>query len=306
MKYDVSDLQYFIALQESNSANTPDYSAGKWNQRAASWEKERKTGTKGQTSERVQATVDYLRSRGLLTSEQDVADIGCGPGRFATAFAKTAHWVTGFDISEKMVRYGMEYAKKTGQNNVTLRVCDFQKLDPEKEGLVRAFDLVFSSLTPAVHGMDSLEKSMAMSRAYCCNITHISSDNQLERRIMRELFDKEPPDRWNGRWFYSLFNILFLMGYYPEVTYYDRHMERRICPDDDYAFLLMEHLLPPNECTRDNQERIKSWLLGHMDNEERVTEVSDTCYGRILWDIRRKDKRPDYRPEKQRQGILLN
>lgn len=290
-----ADLQYFIAMQEAQPTDAPDHSAEKWNRRAEAWEKARTGGTKGSGDDRIQNTVDYLRSRGLLTPDQDVADIGCGPGRFAAAFAQTAHWVTGFDISENMVRYGMEHAAREGRHNVTLRTCDFQTMDLEAEGLAGAFDLVFSSLTPAIHGMKGLEKSMAMSRAYCCNITHISSQNQLRIRMMREVFHREPPARWNGRWFYSLFNVLYLMGYYPEVTYYNRHQEYRIRPDRAYAELMAEHLLPPQECTERSLEQIWSWLQANTDSDGRITEITDTCYGRTLWDVRRREPRPDYR-----------
>ena len=57
----------------------------KWDRRAESWERERVHGQKGE--ERVRSTVAYLESRELLRPEYQVADIGCGPGRFAVAFA---------------------------------------------------------------------------------------------------------------------------------------------------------------------------------------------------------------------------
>ena len=37
--------------------------------------------------ERVISAINYLDSKGLLEKNYDVADIGCGPGRFAAAFA---------------------------------------------------------------------------------------------------------------------------------------------------------------------------------------------------------------------------
>lgn len=290
------DLNYFIDMQESQPANVPDHSAEKWNQRADAWEKEYANERKG--DERIRSTVDYLQNRGLLRADCDVADIGCGPGRFAVEFARYVHSVVGFDISEKMVHYGMEYAKREGLQNVTLRTCDFQTLDIEKGGLTGAFDLVFSSLTPAIHGMNGLSKSIAMSRAYCCNITHIYSRNQLQSRIMREVFDREPPARWNGRWFYSLFNVLFLMGYYPEATYDHRYQKQRVCPDSDYVKLLMEQMLPPQEHIDENRVKIQAWIHAHTDGDGMLSETTDSCYGRILWDVRNQSERPDYRSMK--------
>lgn len=77
----------------------------------------------------------------------DIVDIGCGPGRFAAAFAKRVHNVVGLDISEKMVEHGMEHIQNEGLTNAVLHTCDFQTMDIEKEGYKGAFDLVFSSMT---------------------------------------------------------------------------------------------------------------------------------------------------------------
>jgi SAM-dependent methyltransferase len=297
------DLNHFIEMLESQPEDKPDLSVEKWNRRAEAWENERVSDRK--SDERIRSTVDYLRSRGLLHPGYDIADIGCGPGRFAVEFARSARSVTGFDISKKMVQYGMEHAEREGFRNVRLRTCDFQTLDLEKEGLKGAFDLVFSSLTPAVRGMNNLRKFMEMSRAYCCNITHIYSRNQLNDRIMREVFGREPPARWNGRWFYSLFNVLFLLGYYPEVTYDFRYQEKRIRPDTDYVNLLMEQMPSPQGCTRENEAKIWDWIHANADGEGMLTQNGDTCYGRTVWDVRIRSERPDYRLLKEAMDVPM-
>lgn len=291
----VFDLHYFIALQESQPIDTLDHSAEKWNHRADAWEKERVHGRRGTNNDRINNTVAYLKSRGLLGAKDDIVDIGCGSGCFAVEFARTTRSVMGLDIAEKMIHYGEEHAKREGVHNVTFCIRDFQTLDVEREGLAGRFDLVFSSLTPAIHGMNGLNKVIQMSRAYCCYVTHVSSTNQLERQIMWDVFDREPPVRWDGRCFYSLLNILFLMGYYPEVTYDHRHRERHIVSDADYVELLMEHMLSPQECTPENQARINTWIQKHADGDGAITEISDTCYGRILWDVRQRSNPRNYR-----------
>lgn len=85
----------------------------------------------------------------------------------------------GLDISDKMVKHGMEHIQNEGLNNAILYTCNFQTLDIDKSGYTHAFDLVFSSMTPAIHNMDGLIKSMEMSRAWCCNITHLDRRNSL-------------------------------------------------------------------------------------------------------------------------------
>lgn len=185
-----------------------------------------------------------------------------------------------------MIHYGLEYARREGVANLTLQALDFQTLEVEAAGLRRAFDLVFSSLTPAVHGQAGLEKMMDMSRAYCCNITHLYHRNSICRQLQEEVFGIPPVSPWGGRWFYSLFNLLLLRGYLPQTSY-DRQLEaRRFVPSQDYAAMLLERVLPPAERTEKNQARILAWLQAHTDGEGMLTETSEACYGRILWDVR--------------------
>ena len=289
-----ADLGYFIRLHESQAPQTPDHSAAKWDQRADAWEGDPNSQERTKNDDRVRDAVQYLTERGVLTPESAVADIGCGPGRFAAAFGKIARSVTGFDISERMVHYGREIAREAGLNNVDFRVCDFQSLDIEKEGLARQFDLVYCSLTPAVHGNNGLEKMMSLSRGYCCYITHIYGENQLERRIMQEVFGRDWKTRWTGRWFYSQFNVLYLSGYYPEASYYRRHRAHRFRPGPQYVEHFLEYILGPADRSQENAARIAAWLAAHTEEDGMLEEVSDTWYGRILWDVREKTERTIY------------
>ena len=288
-----ADLAYFIAMQESRPRNGPEHSAEKWNQRAESWKRERSNQRKG--DDRVNSAVAFLEQRGILCPDCDVVDIGCGPGRFAAAFARKANRVVGLDLSEKMVEHGMEYIREEGLTNAALHTCDFQTLDIDKAGYRGAFDLVFASMTPAIHGMNGLIKSMEMSRGWCCNVTHLGGGNSLRTQILKEVFGRPAPRQWTGRWFYSLFNVLYLMGYQPETSYDTHRRERWVEPDDDFVRSMMDYILPMEEQTGDNAVRIQTWLQKHRTEDGLVREVAEVTYGRILWDVRNKTERPDYR-----------
>lgn len=279
-------LQYFKRLQDSELPGTPDHAADKWDKRAEVWEQEYSDKRKMKSDDRIKDTADYLRGRGLLGPDCDVVDIGCGPGRFAAAFARTARHVVGLDISERMIHYGNAHAEREGLQNVSLRVCDFQTLDIEREGLAGKFDLVFSSITPAIHGMSGLEKAMRMSRKYCCDISFVHSANEMETAIMREVFGRERPSPWNTHWFYTTFNVLLLMGYYPEATYFKRHQENDLDSYAERAKLFLEQMLAPHEQTPENEARVLSWMRKRADANGTLTEVSDIWYGRLLWDVR--------------------
>ena len=140
-----SILDYFISLQESQPAELPERAIERWNKRADFWEDARKKKEKG--DERVISAINYLNSKGLLEKNYDVADIGCGPGRFAAAFARYVHKVVGLDISDKMVKHGMEHIQNEGLNNAILYTCNFQTLDIDKSEYKHAFDWALDCLS---------------------------------------------------------------------------------------------------------------------------------------------------------------
>jgi SAM-dependent methyltransferase len=292
-----NDIDYFIKLQNDGMPNAPKNSVEMWDRRADNWEKDYRDIEKKKSEDRIQVTVNYLRGQGLLGEDCDVIDIGCGPGRFVAEFARTAHYVTGFDFSPKMIQYGTEYLKREQIENASLYVRDFQTLDIEEENLAGKFDLVFSSNTPAVHDTSGLEKLMKMSRKYCCYVTHIHSENELESRIMGEVFGRERPPFWSGPRFYSIFNLLFLQGYYPEATYYKQDREFYIKPGSERSErveLFVEQMLDPSEHTSENAAKIEAWLRDHEDKEGLVKEVSVVWSGRLLWNINEKSIRAAY------------
>ena len=106
--------------------------------------------------------------------------------------------------------------------------------------------------------------------------------------MVREVFGREGGQELDGRWFYALFNVLFLMGYCPETGYETRHQERLVRPDGEYVEFVMEHALTPEEQTMENAARVLRWLEKNTDQEGMVREVTDSCYGTVFWDVRRR------------------
>ncbi len=287
------DLNYFLSLQENLYPDSPQYTASRWDRRAELWKEERRHQRKD--DDRAAVTAAYLLEKGILTPQCSVADIGCGPGRFAAAFARIAHSVVGFDLSEKMVDHGNAYLSHLGLENARLLCRDFKKMDIRKDGWEKAFDLVFASMTPAVHSLEGLQKAMDMSRGWCMNVSQVRHDNLLREQMLAEVFHRSSPERKEGQTFYALFNILFLMGYEPETSFSSRKKVTRRQPDEEYAAYMMEHALPLEEHTPENAGQIQRWLETRREEDGLLTEVSEAVYGRILWDVRSRRERPDYR-----------
>ena len=85
-----------------------------------------------------------------------------------------------------------------------------------------------------------------------------------------------------------MFNLLFLRGFLPEATYYSRREERRIVPDDGYVEGFMEGSLSEEERTGENREKIAAWLGGRTERDGAIRTVNTSCYGRLLWDVRKR------------------
>ena len=282
-------LRRFEELYAASADSTRASRRDTWDHRAGDWDgKYRKESERELHEVRITDTAARLRAKGFLGPDQDVADVGCGPGRFVAEFAKTARSVLGTDISPKMTRYGEAYCKEQGLTNVRFHPVDFPKADIRALGWEKQFDFVFSSITPAISGLRGLENLMAMSRAWCFNASFVYNNNVLQGDIMHTLFDREPRRYMtsHSHWFYELFSLLWYRGYYPECSYYKQHREQRLPADRATADRLTEYLLEENEVTEENRKRILRYLEERAGEDGCVCEISDCWFGWLLWDVR--------------------
>jgi SAM-dependent methyltransferase len=287
LRDNVNEIEYYRGVWERKMSPRIVHSQGIWNERAGEWIQDLGSDGTGKptTLVRVEAAASYLRSRGLLGAKSVVCDVGCGPGLFVMEFARTAKRATGIDYSERFIAYATELARKRGVANVSFECRDFIAIDIDGSGLEGAFDLVFTSITPAASGKGCLDKIMRMSRAFCFNTSFVHVDDSLAKRAAREVFNEEYAPRWNGNGFYALVNLLWLSGYYPETSYRDERREEILRVDESLAA----------ECGRvirrdrgDDVARIFEWL---RRSGEEVKRDSLYRYGSVLWDVRRKDPR---------------
>ena len=279
------ELNYFEQLWSQRSAGPVDHSSEIWDKRAERWianlnAEPGKTARK----QRIRTLAAQLRGRGLLNGEQTVVDIGCGPGLFALEFARTARRAVGIDYSTRFVEHAKKLAGERNVTNAEFLQRDFFTLDIEKEGFVRAFDLVFSCLTPAATGNGSLEKLMRMSRGYCCNTTIVHAKDSLAEQVMRDVYGEELKSRWNGRSFFALANLLWLQGYYPETFYYDDVRDEVVVPDRRWAKKIAAY------CGKKKAEDIGR-VERYLKKLGEIPRHSTSRYGSILWNVNRKDRR---------------
>lgn len=220
------NLQYYDDLWRAHQPDQADQ-ADFWNRRAFSFNAHK---SESDDSGRL-ALTERVAAKACLDSADRVLDIGCGSGHYALLFARRVAEVFGFDIAPKMIEFARQNAAAAGCANAHFEELDWRQTDLRAVGWEKRFKLVFACKTPAVNDLATLKKMMAASSGSCCLISKEDAENSIRDRL-------KPLLRWDdeevriGRSFYCAFNILWLLGYYPEVWYEERSWESDLELDD--------------------------------------------------------------------------
>lgn len=206
----------------------PTDAASFWDKRAPSFSNHTRQAA---SRENRRQLVDCIARKAGLARSSSVLDIGCGPGSHALEFAPLAGQVEAFDVAEKMIEHAKANAKQDQCGNVHFRVLDWTDADIDALGWRKKFQLVLASRTPAVNSRATLEKMISASCGYCCMITQVDMRHSVRDRLKAVMGWDDSKERIS-RSFYCAFNLLWLMGYYPEVRYFDRSWESNSSLED--------------------------------------------------------------------------
>jgi len=279
------DIEYFTQLWERGNETPPAFQHTKevWDKRADRWSTAfDRPNAKEKGHKRMLAIADYLRRHELLCKDHTVIDIGCGQGEYVAEFAKTAGHAVGADLSPKMLEYAEQNAKKCGVDNVSYLQCDFNEADVRALGWEKAFDLVFTCITPAFSGPAALEKINSMSRGWCFNNGWAYQNNNIRTRVKDALLAPGESDGRRAESTYSLFNILWLKGCRPRVDYYREVSEDLVKVDEEnaahYAGLVLSHNRVDETAVRKAMQ-----VMNEMAVDGFVTERIESMFAWILW-----------------------
>jgi len=253
-----------------------------WNMRADEFNNQH--GNK-QGEKRRQEVIEFLTSRNMLPADAEILDIGCGPGRYSVEFAQRSKQVTGIDISPKMLEYARENARQHKLDNVLFELSPWETLNLEECGWQKKYDLVFASMCPGISSSDSLLKMCRASKGACFLSGFVERKDNLRDKLHQEVYGKEPDHRWGKNIYYAI-NLLWLSGYYPEITYYDNEFDH-VWPLDK-AIELYSHQLKRmtkiNQVTGDIDEKIAGYL-GSVAVEGTVSEKVQSKVAWLCWKV---------------------
>jgi SAM-dependent methyltransferase len=103
------------------------------------------TDAASRNPETIDRSVRWIIDRLALKSNDAVLDLGCGPGLYASRFARACLQVTGVDYSRSSIDYARRYAS---ENNLHINYRHQNYLELEDTNLYDAVFLIFGDFCP--------------------------------------------------------------------------------------------------------------------------------------------------------------
>ena len=216
----------------------------------------------------------FLEARGLWREGIAILDIGCGPGKYAIELSQKASSVVGVDLSPRMIRLARENAVQVGARDIRFEEADWDETVLQARGWNRKFDLVFASMCPGINSPETLAKMSEASKNYCFMSHFAWRRDSLRDDLYRALYHKEPERSWE-RNIYCAFNLLWLSGFYPEITYYDTNWENE--------WLLEEAVEIYNLQLHPADRAAKDMLRSYLERKAKNGLVKEATQSKIAW-----------------------
>ena len=185
------------------------------------------------SSRKINKIIKLLKADKLIFDNCSVLEIGCGTGLLARELAKNKCHVTALDFSKGMLERCKNDLPKTLKDKITFLQKDWNKIDLAQIKWEKHFDLVVAFMSPATSSPQSFFKMMEASKQGCVikgwasNRKHNILDALWEKIMDRPLKDKPQT-------FLFKLNLLFSMGYFPELTFDKIKWEEEISIEKEF------------------------------------------------------------------------
>ncbi|ABR47705.1 Cyclopropane-fatty-acyl-phospholipid synthase [Alkaliphilus metalliredigens QYMF] len=227
--------------------------------------------------------IDLLLKKEMLHEEMSVLDIGCGPGKHTIPMARIVKKITALDISENMLNHLQNNAKKMNLDNIKTLKKDWKDIDLEKEGWNKAFDFVFASMTPGVFDFNTLEKMTKASKNYCFLSGFVDREDSIFDEVEAEISKIYSLEKRKDKKVYYAFNVLWHLGYTPEVFYLNREWEDIRTVEETWQ-LYVDKISMQVELKEEEKMYIKEELKKHQNNGK-VKEKTKVKIGVLTWSV---------------------
>ena len=255
--------------------STPDY----WDRAARSYDKDENE----LFSRKIEKTLMFFKTNYGPLEGCTVLDIGCGTGFLARHLARSGCRVTGIDFSPKMIERARQELPPELETRVRFHTADWHRVDLEKEGWQRSFDLVIAFMCPAISTPDSFFKLMDASKRTCAvrgwasKRKHAILD-RLWELIMEKKLDDKP------RNFLYKINLLFSMGLFPELTFDSVEWNESAPVEEELANQLAFFRKVSNLEKKELERTIRDYLE-HIARNGTIVREHKGITGTALWEI---------------------
>ena len=278
-------VEFFDELwKESQPKDGMKHTRETWDRLAENW-KHDPPEVMAAKDKQCREIVNYLLSRGAIDENSSVIDIGCGSGNYSVEFAKKVKHVTCSDISPKMLEYAKEAAADAGLSNMDFVECDFMDKDADLKKWEKQFDLTFTSLTPAMDGLQSIEQCNAISRNWCFNNSFVYRKDNVRNAVIVDFYGKEVTNRWGNSSAYCLFNILWHMGYAPEVRYYKEVISYEYELTKGLAEGIASNVIRDRAPTDEEVTALYDYLGKNLAKDGMISKNTESLFAWTIWNV---------------------
>lgn len=217
------DKNYFIDLLEQREVDL-EKSKNRWNLRAEEFYEYSKNNEENSTMEFLQEFIDL--------KDKSVLDVGFGAGKYLKLLSDKGSKVSGVELSDEMFRYAKKHCEENGISfdEMELYNLAWEDIDLDKLNWRNKFDLVFASMSPASGSYESIQKLIGASKKGVFCSTHVLRDEDILSKLYKEINGEEY--KFMKHRFWSIYNILYLEGYYPSVKIEHKNRSEEFTPDE--------------------------------------------------------------------------
>lgn len=217
------DKKFFIELLEEKDVDL-EKSKDYWNGRAEKFYEYTKDNHNNNS-------IEFLKEF-IHLKDKSVLDVGFGAGKYLKLFSDEGAILSGVELSDEMVKYAKKHCIENGINvdEMDLRNLPWEDIDLDKLNWNNKFDLVFASKSPALDSYKSIKKIIEASKKGVFMSSHIFMDEDIFSKLYKDLNGREYKSVRNRFW--SIYNILYLDGYYPNVKVEDKNNKAEFTRDE--------------------------------------------------------------------------
>lgn len=226
--------------------------------------------------------LQLIIQNGMLSSNSRILDVGCGTGTYSFALAGKCREVVGIDLSPKMISLARERSLSEGTTNVSFHCEDWHDFDLKKTGYFKSFDLVFAHMTPAVQSAETFLKLEEASTAWCLMSKPIRRKDSVFETVKKAI-GLDSLSSGADREILQGFNLLFLRGIEPQVSYWHRQWKMKKNREEAFGFYI--NRIKAHKKISAEEEAAAKACLKSMEIDGMISESVETTISTLFWHI---------------------